>query len=166
MIKRDTMEIRPRIGFDLGIGVASDADVTASGLGATASGTLEIDPVIGVRGYVEATFQSRLEERYGADQFASESFAITPRLFCDSDFDDADAECGLGGRIEFSRLDPDRAIDWHFNLDAEATRTQRSMSIGIARERRILNGLGAITTQIAGDEAGGVEISHFLNLRW
>jgi hypothetical protein len=40
------------------------------------------------------------------------------------------------------------------------------MSIGIARERRILKGLGAITTQIAGGEAGDVEISHFLNLRW
>ena len=166
VIERDSIEVRPKIGFDIGAGVASDADVTASGLGATQSGTVQIDPVIGFRGYVETSFITSFADREGDDLEQSDELVVTPRLFCDSDFDGSDTECGLGGRINFSRYDPTRNVDWQLGLDAEVTDQERSISIGIGREREVLNGLGTISTKLSGNEAGEAEVSHFLNLRW
>ncbi|MGI9389967.1 MAG: OmpA family protein [Boseongicola sp.] len=164
-IERGELVIRPRVGFDMGIGVANDADVTASGLGVTQSGSIEIDPVYGIRGYLEATFQSTIGEE-ADDQRAPRTIAVTPRIFCDSEFGSSDTECGLGGEFEYSLYDPNRAVDWELSLGAEATSSVRSLNIGVARERVVLNGLGKVSTQISGNANGGAALSHFLNLEW
>lgn len=159
----DRFTLRPRVGFDLGYGIASDAEVTIRDLTETDTGLLSLDPVKGLRAYVETAFifedQTR---RLEANRYRLE---LTPRLFCERGFGSATEECGIGFALDYEAITPNLTT-WTFGLDLQRTADATTVALQLARVKPILNGAGTITTALAADASGDPTIRQALEIRW
>jgi hypothetical protein len=155
--------LRPRAGFDLGYGIASDADVTISDLTATDTGLVSLDPVLGLRVYVETAFV--FEEKTPRPDAERYHIELTPRLFCERGFGSAMHDCGIGLALDYRALLPDLTT-WSFGLDLLHSAAVDGATAQIARVKKILNGSGEFTTTLGAAASGDPTIRQALDLRW
>jgi hypothetical protein len=160
------LAVRPRAGFDLGYGVASNASVRVSDASLTGSGAIQLDPAKGMQAYLEADFAfgQNFDEsnRTGQEQLIQ----FTPRLFCEEGFGERDARCGYGLAIVFGKKASLSAPEWRMALDYEQTRREHRIAVKIARERQILAGAGSVSTGLDVGVDGRPAIHHRVDISW
>ena len=160
------LTLRPRAGFDLSYGIATDASVRASEVDLIETGAIELDPAKGFRAYLEADFYfgPSVESRTSYSQ--NQMIKFTPQLFCEDSFEDGEAGCGYGLEIVVVQQAPSSFDEWRLGLDFEQTSQVRSVALKVARERKILNGAGSVSSGVDLNVEGQAAITHQLNLRW
>ncbi|MBT54267.1 MAG: hypothetical protein CMF72_12835 [Mameliella sp.] len=160
----DSFVMKPRVGLDLSYAKAGDADVTATQLGLSHDGVIDLDDFSGVRATAEIRFES-LAAPGGAEALAGMMrTAFTPRFVCElSSYDDA-TNCGVGLAFAWERTDAASGLTWGLEVDVEQIDDNRRFTFNIKRERPVANGRGAIVTRLSMPEAETLQLEHGLKL--
>ncbi|WP_417207585.1 Ig-like domain-containing protein [Antarctobacter sp.] len=160
----DSFVMKPRVGLDLSYAKAGDADVTATQLGLSHNGVIDLDDFSGVRATAEIRFES-LSAPGGAEALSGMMrTAFTPRFTCELSSYDDEANCGLGLAFAWERTDAASGLTWGFEVDMEQIDDSRRFTFNITRERPVANGRGAVVTRLSMPEAQTLELEHGLKL--
>jgi hypothetical protein len=168
-VTHEQMQIRPRLGFDIGRATASDASVSARQLGQTDTGRIKLDAVEGARGYAEAVFSFGTE---AGDESAEDAprpirkFEIAPRVFCEQAFGRADTACGGGASIRFTNTNPVTGSDLDVTLDLEGTGDVQRSRIGLSYTEQILGGAGSAVSTLGTDATGNAQIGQSVEIKF
>lgn len=158
--------VTPRVGFDVALARASDANIQAERLNLTGIGTIVIpDHRIG-NIYAEAIFSfgdEKPEENVMQDYWA---YHVSPRAFCEFTSRSNVSTCGFGGYIEAKLYRYEQETDLGFRLDVSGTRNSRSMSIELLEERVIFGGLGTVTSTMGSALNGAMNVSTTLEMQY
>lgn len=158
--------VAPRIGLDLAYARAGDATVTASRLGIRDTGVIALQPVNGLRAFVETRLTLNAGTLSEGERPQGMTVEIAPRLFCERGLGNDDAACGLGGSLRLSNADPDSDVSYELILDAERAGDVSQASLEFSRERRILDGAGTVATGLTLDHTGRARANIRLDLRF
>ncbi|SNS79876.1 Ig-like domain (group 3) [Antarctobacter heliothermus] len=160
----DSFVMKPRVGLDLSYAKAGDADVTATQLGLSHDGVIDLDDFSGVRATAEIRFES-LASPGGAEALAGMMrTAFTPRFVCELSSYDDDTNCGVGLAFAWERTDAASGLTWGLEVDVEQIDDNRRFTFNIKRERPIANGRGAIVTRLSMPEVETLQLEHGLKL--
>lgn len=160
----DSFVMKPRVGLDLSYAKAGDADVTATQLGLSHDGVIDLDDFSGARATAEIRFES-LGSPGGAEALAGMMrTAFTPRFVCELSSYDNGANCGVGLAFAWERTDAASGLTWGLEVDVEQIDDSRRFTFNIKRERPVGNGGGAIVTRLSMPEAETLKLEHGLKL--
>lgn len=160
------MSLTPRVGIDLGYALASDADVTVLQLAQSEEGQIGLDPVQGIRAYVETVFRFALDGGSETAGLGQESFfEIALRGLCLEGFSADDMVCGYGGSRRFVTSVPSGASGLVISLDYEEADDLQSTRIELLHELQIMEGNGSLRTQIGASRNGDAAFSSLLDLK-
>lgn len=165
----EKMQIRPRLGFDIGRATASDASVSARQLGQTDTGRIRLDAVAGARGYAEAVFSfgTRLNDESSEDApHPIRKFEFAPRVFCEQSFGMSDTSCGGGASIRFTNSNPVTGSDLDVTLDLEGTGDVQRSRIGLSYTEQILGGAGSAVSTLGTDAMGNAQIGQSVEIKF
>jgi uncharacterized repeat protein (TIGR01451 family) len=140
------IDLTPRAGIDLRYASAWDATVQAQIPGLSETGTLSIDDQKGARLFAELGFGfgDDPEQEGGTD--AATHFILTPRLYCDMQYDDAsDDLCGFGLNMEYRAEDYVNGTAWGVDLDVETNGDIDRSRAGIFYERALFDESGELS---------------------
>ncbi len=158
--------VTPRVGFDVALARASDANIQAERLNLTGVGTIVIPDHRFGNIYAEAIFSfgdEKPEENVMQDYWA---YHVSPRAFCEFTSRATASACGLGGYIEAKLYRYEQETDLGFRLDVSGTRNSRSMSIELLEERVIFGGLGTVTSTMGSALNGAMNVSTTLEMQY
>lgn len=169
-VEYDSVIFRPRAGFNLTYAEASDADVSATQLGITDTGRIELDTIGGTRIFAEAVWTfgeapSSDEAEQGAMDQNMRTFEVAPRIYCTSGVTRDGRDCGYGGYISFNERNDLKGTDIAITFDYESNR-ERSEYLGLelSYSRDIFDGAGAMVTQFGSDHLGNAALSQSVSL--
>ncbi|NVK07349.1 MAG: VWA domain-containing protein, partial [Marivivens sp.] len=169
-VEYDSVIFRPRAGFNLTYAEASDADVSATQLGITDTGRIELDTIGGTRIFAEAVWTfgeapSSDEAEQGAMDQNMRTFEVAPRIYCTSGVTRDSRDCGYGGYISFNERNDLKGTDIAITFDYESNR-ERSEYLGLelSYSRDIFDGAGAMVTQFGSDHLGNAALSQSVSL--
>ena len=159
---------RPRLGFDLSYAKASDASVTASQLGLTDMGRIELNAVNGARFFAETIwiFGDTGDNDDGSDKLNRQSsFEVAPRVYCETGLGQHTRDCGYGGYISFSKHDLSNGTNFAITVDYE-TNNERSDRLGFefSYTKDIFDGVGEIATKVGADHYGNPTLTQSVSL--
>lgn len=163
-VEYDSVTFRPRSGINLTYADASDADVSATQLGITDTGRIELNTINGTRLFAEAIWA--FGQTVSADEI-DEAFARTlefaPRVYCEQGLGRDTNVCGYGGYISFNERNDSNRTDMAVTLDYESSHESSSyLGLEFSYSRDILDGAGALVTKFGGDHLGNAGLSqHF-----
>jgi hypothetical protein len=168
-VTHEKMQIRPRLGFDVGRAVASDARVSARQLGQTDSGSIKLDAVEGARGYAEAVFSFGTQVDDSSSEDAprlSRKIEFAPRVFCEQAFGTADTFCSGGASIRFTNSNPVTGSDLDVVLDLEGTGDVQRSRIGLSYTKQILGGAGSVISTLGTDAVSNAQIGQSVEIQF
>jgi len=160
----DKLLITPRVGLELAYALVGDADVTATQLGVSSTGVIDLPDYNGGRFFAEIEFAG-LGSQEGEDPRAIfAQMSLTPRVICETSSYDSSLGCGLG--LSFSRevFNPQTGLSYSFEIDYESLDDTDRLSVDFHRERRFANDQGAIVTRLSMPSSEALKIEHGLRL--
>ncbi|MCD9149782.1 DUF7933 domain-containing protein [Pseudophaeobacter flagellatus] len=161
----DKMLITPRVGLDLAYALTGDADVTATQLSQTDTGSIDIPDYNGGRLFAEVAFSGFGPATSDADPRASQAeMALTPRVICEVSSYDSSLGCGLGLGFRREVFNPVTGLIYSFEIDYENIDDTDRLSIDFHRERRFLNDQGAVVTRLSMPGVDSLKIEHGVRL--
>ena len=171
-VEYDSVTFRPRAGVNLTHADASDASVSATQLGITDTGRIELDAVSGTRVFAEAVWTfgtaAKAEDGEGviAQSFAR-TFEVAPRIYCENGFTRDTRDCGYGGSLSFNERNEAKGTDLAVTLDYENNNeSSEYLGLQFSYSRDILDGAGAMVTQFGSDHLGNAALSQNLSLEF
>lgn len=162
--QRDKLLIIPRVGLDLAYALAGDADVTATQLGLSSTGSIDIPNYNGGRFFAEVEIAGLGSQQNDDPRSVFAQMSLTPRVICEMSSYDSSLGCGLG--LSFSRevFNPMTGLSYSFEIDYENIDETDRVSIDFHRERRFANERGAIVTRLSMPSTDAFKIEHGLRL--
>jgi hypothetical protein len=162
--QRDKLLIIPRVGLDLAYALAGDADVTATQLGLTSTGSIDIPNYNGGRFFAEVEIAGLGSQQGDDPRSVFAQMSLTPRVICEMSSYDSSLGCGLG--LSFSRevFNPMTGLSYSFEIDYENVDETDRVSVDFHRERRFANERGAIVTRLSMPSSDAFKIEHGLRL--
>lgn len=168
-VTHEKIQIRPRLGFDIGRAVASDASVSARQLGQTDTGHIRLDAVEGARGYAEAVFSFGTQVNDENSEDAPRpirKFEFAPRVFCEQSLGMSDTSCGGGASIRFTNSNPLTGSDLEVTLDLERTGDLQRSRIALSYTEQILGGAGSVISTLGTDAVGNAQIGQSVEIKF
>ncbi|MBY6069020.1 DUF11 domain-containing protein [Leisingera aquaemixtae] len=164
----DSMTVSPRVGLDLAYAAASDADVTATQLSQSDTGSISIPDYNGARLFAELEFAGLKAPEGSTPPGATLThLSFAPRFACElSSFSGGSSETGCGFGFAFSQemLNLSRGLSFGLELDYEHIDGSDRLSLGVTRERRFASGQGAVVTRLTAPSAGSLAVEHGIRL--
>lgn len=165
----DSVMFRPRAGINVAYADASDADVSATQLGITDTGHIELDPVNGTRLFAEAVWvfgEPAPEDE--VDGISTETFTrifeVAPRVYCERGLGRDTRDCGYGGYISFNEHNERTGSDIAVTLDYESkTKSYTSFGLEFSYSRDVLDDAGSLVTRFGTDHRGNANLSQNLS---
>ncbi|MEZ5752171.1 MAG: Ig-like domain-containing protein, partial [Paracoccaceae bacterium] len=158
--------VAPRIGLDFAHARAMGGSVTASQMGFSDTGTIDLRPVNGLRAFVETRVTLNAAEVQDTPRPRGAAIEITPRLFCERGLGNAGAACGFGGSLRLSNADPDSDLSYQFVIDAERAGDVGRATLEFSRTRRLMGGAGSFVTGLNLDHTGRAQARMQMDLRF
>ncbi len=162
----DRLRITPRVGLDLAIARASDADVTATQLSQTDTGSIDIPDFDGSRIFAEIEFSGFGNSAEADPRGVQTSLALTPRLICETSSYDSSLGCGLGLGFAHELFNPLTGLSYRFEIDYETVNDSDRLSANFHRERRFANDRGAVVTRLSMPNSDALKIEHGVRLEF
>ncbi len=162
-----TYTVSPRVGLDVAQAWVSDTDVTATQLGQSDSGTIDLPNFSGGRFYAEIEI-SGLSTKKGAEalgQVMSE-ISLTPRIACEYSSNSSDPTCGGGINFEVTSSNANKHLDYGFELDYERMDDQNRVRLSFSRERRFAGDNGSVVTRLSMPGSEDVTVEHGVRLNF
>ena len=165
----ESVTFRPRVGFDLTYADASDASVSASQLGFTDLGSIQLDAINGSRIFAETIwiFGDKSEDLITGELSLERALEVAPRLYCEQGVGRDERDCGYGGYISFNEHNLSKGSDIAITLDYENnTEGSERFGLDLSYSRDVLNGAGKLATQFGSDASGNATVSQSLSLEF
>ena len=165
----ESVTFRPRVGFDLTYADASDASVSASQLGFTDLGSIQLDAINGSRIFAETIwiFGDKSEDLITGELSLERALEVAPRLYCEQGVGRDERDCGYGGYISFNEHNLSKGSDIAITLDYENnTEGSERFGLDLSYSRDVLNGAGKLATQFGIDASGNATVSQSLSLEF
>ena len=167
----ENVTFRPRVGVDLTYADAIDASVSASQMGFTDLGRIQLDAINGSRIFAETIWifdQQRAEAADAAGELSlKRSLEVAPRLYCEQGIGRDENNCGYGGYISFNEHNLSKSSDIAVTLDYENTNSgAERFGLDLSYSRDVFNGAGKLATQFGSDASGNATVSQSLSLEF
>ncbi|MBE0455653.1 MAG: OmpA family protein [Roseovarius sp.] len=150
-LKLGEIPVKPRVGIDLAYAEAIGSEISLPDI------TFEIDPAKVARGYAEVAFLNAIHDGL---------ITITPRLFCETNGNQATDACGVGGSIDYATTRNAEGREWKIGLDYEAIDSRQSASLDTAHSREILDGMGVSRSSLGANMNGALELGQTFEIKW
>jgi Fe-S cluster assembly iron-binding protein IscA len=162
--QRDKLLIIPRVGLDLAYALAGDADVTATQLGLSSTGSIDIPDYNGGRFFAEVEIAGLGSQDGDNPRAISRLMSLTPRVICEVSSYDSGLGCGLGLNFSQELFNPATGLIFSFEIDYESVDDTDRLSVDFHRERRFANGAGAVVTRLSMPSTATLKVEHGLRL--
>ncbi|MFW2541359.1 Ig-like domain-containing protein [Primorskyibacter sp. 2E107] len=161
----ESFTMSPRVGLDLAHAWVSDASVSASQLGQTDTGRIDLPNFSGGRFFAEIEFGG-LGTKDGAAQLGEmlTDMSLTPRVACEfSSYGDG-TECSAGLNVSVLMSRPSKHLSYGFELDYERMNDLNRLTLDFTRERKFARGQGAVVTRLSMPAPDAVTVEHGVTL--
>lgn len=149
--KLGDMPVKPRVGIDLAYAEAIGSEISVPDL------ILEIEPAKVARGYAEVAFLQATPDGL---------LTITPRLFCETNGNQATDAWGVSGSIDYATTQNAEGMQWKFGLDYEAIDNRQLASLDVAHSREFLDGMGVSRSSLGATTEGALELGQTFEIKW
>ncbi|MEP4037202.1 Ig-like domain-containing protein [Pseudophaeobacter sp.] len=160
----DSLLLTPRVGLQLAYALAGDADVTATQLGVSSTGSIDIPDYNGGRFFAEVEIAGLGSQDGDNPRAISRLMSLTPRVICEASSYDSGLGCGLGLSFSQELFNPVTGLIFSFEIDYENVDDTDRLSVDFHRERRFANGAGAVVTRLSMPSTETLKIEHGLRL--
>jgi uncharacterized repeat protein (TIGR01451 family) len=160
--KFDAVTLTPRVGVDLAYTNGADVNVTAQDAFRREVGNMRLDAMSGGRVFAELG----IEHKFESGKVSATSISFTPKAFCDRPIGGVGTVCGYGARLDLSQNNEASNIATKFFANYEASKGSEAASFGMTFEKRILNDMGVLSSNLSVNDKANPILNFLMSLKF